>query len=284
MSRWILCSFLLVAAGCEQRYDSPPIEKPPVQVGDSSDAAIRILAWNIESDGSDTDTIIAQLKSEMPPFDILALSEVPPADVSRLSEFFGQRLGAVDSSLGDDRLILAWSDRFEKAEPISIGGDNFAPGYHRAPLGVFLTDSKTGCEFIVMNNHLARGDADLREQQARLLVGWARNQSQAVIAVGDYNMDYDFRREAGNDAFAAMLVDGIYKWIKPKELIDTNWYDPEGDGIDNYAGSMLDFTFVAGPAMDWNLTSEVVVRPGGFPDDETTSDHRPVLTTIYPPQ
>ncbi len=277
MTRWI--SFVCLSlAGCGQTSELPP-KQSLVVVGDSSEA-IRILAWNIESDGSDTDTIIAQLESDMPTFDILALSEVPPADVQRLSQFFGERLGVVDKSMGDDRLILAWSDRFDKATQIAIGGSEFAPGYHRAPLGVLLSDSRTGREFVVMNNHLARGDADLRNRQAALLVDWARNQSKAVIAVGDYNMDYDFQREAGNDAFAAMLSDGIYKWIKPKELIDTNWYDPEGDGVDNYADSMLDFTFVAGPAMDWNVTSEVIVRPGDFPDDDSTSDHRPVYTTI----
>lgn len=283
MSRWILCSFAIFAVGCEQRYDSPPIEKPAAEVGVSSVETIRILAWNIESDGSDTDTIIAQLNSDMPSFDILALSEVPPADIERLSEYFGQRLGVVDASLGDDRLIIAWSDRFENASPVSIGGPDFAPGYHRAPLAVCLSDSKSGCEFIVMNNHLARGDAPLRKRQAELLVDWARNQTLPVIAVGDYNMDYDFRRTAGNDAFVAMLSDGIYKWVRPKEMVDTNWFDPEGDGIDNYAGSMLDFTFVAGPAMQWKVTAEVVVRAGDFPDDDTTSDHRPLLTTIYPP-
>ncbi|GAB5403069.1 MAG: hypothetical protein Aurels2KO_13000 [Aureliella sp.] len=279
MRRWIILGCLCLF-GCEQTKELPP-QEPAVVVDESSD--IRILAWNIESDGSNTDKIISQLTSEMPAFDILALSEVPPADVQRLSQFFGERLGVVDRSIGDDRLILAWSDRFDKSVPISIGGNDFAPGYHRAPLGVVLSDSQTGLEFVVMNNHLARGNAELRQQQAALLVDWARNQSQAVIAVGDYNMDYDFAREAGNDSFAEMLRDGIYKWIKPKEMIDTNWYDPEGDGVDNYPGSMLDFTFVAGPAMDWSVTSEVIVRPGDFPDDDTTSDHRPIYTTIAAP-
>jgi hypothetical protein len=30
------------------------------------------------------------------------------------------------------------------------------------------------------------------------------------------------------------------------------------------------------------VTSEVIVRPGDFPDDERTSDHRPILMTVTP--
>lgn len=283
----IVCVGLLAAFfGCEQRYDSPPIE-PAAGVATevplaASSEEIRILAWNIESDGSSTDRIIEQLKTEMPAFDILALSEVPPADTTRLSQFFVDGGGVVDVSRGDDRLTIAWSKRYELIEEINLRSEEFAPGYHRAPLAVHLKDTLSGKQFVVMNNHLARGNADLRTHQAEMLVDWARNQTRAVIAVGDYNMDYEFSSGAGNEAFAAMLADGIYKWVRPRELVDTNWYDPEGDGIDNYAGSILDFTFVAGPAMDWEVESEVVVREGDFPDDDKTSDHRPLLTVIAP--
>ena len=77
-----------------------------------------------------------------------------------------------------------------------------------------------------------------------------------------------------------MLHDGIYKWIQLEEFIDTNWAERGGDGVDDYPDSMLDFVFVAGPAMDWNVSSSVVVCDGDFPDDDKTNDHRPVLTII----
>jgi hypothetical protein len=77
-----------------------------------------------------------------------------------------------------------------------------------------------------------------------------------------------------------MLQDEIYQWIKPSEFIDTNWADSDDDGLDNDPDSMLDFTFVAGSATEWNVTSSVVVRLGDFPEDDTTSDHRSVLTII----
>ena len=47
---------------------------------------------------------------------------------------------------------------------------------------------------------------------------------------------------------------------------------------------MLDFVFMAGAARDWDATCSVVVRPGDFPDDQTTSDHRPVSCVIDVPQ
>ena len=95
-------------------------------------------------------------------------------------------------------------------------------------------------------------------------------------------MDYDFRAESGNDAFPEILKDNVWTWVKPEELIDTNWSDPDGDGMDNYPDSMLDFAFVAGPAKGWTPVCNVVVRDGDFSDDGTTSDHRPTLVSLNP--
>ena len=73
-----------------------------------------------------------------------------------------------------------------------------------------------------------------------------------------------------------MMRDNVWEWIQPEELIDTNWFDREGDGEDDYPGSLLDFSFVSGAAKTWSCTSRVLVLPGDFPDDQETSDHRPV--------
>ena len=40
--------------------------------------------------------------------------------------------------------------------------------------------------------------------------------------------------------------------------------------------------FVAQGARDWPARSSVVVREGDFPDDENTSDHRPVEAVFDP--
>ena len=53
-------------------------------------------------------------------------------------------------------------------------------------------------------------------------------------------------------------------------------HDRNADGQDEFRDSMLDFVFVANHARDWHATSTVIARPNDFPDNEETSDHRPV--------
>lgn len=243
---------------------------------------IRILAWNIESGGSDLGVIISQLKSEMPAYDVVALSEVPSNAIQPIAKALGwQHFGG--SRGGEDRLMLAWSNRFkaiEQTEIRRVGKDEFPAGGNRAPIIANLEDTKTGKKLWVMNNHLTRGKEENRNKQAELLVDWVQGIKEPVIAVGDYNMDFDFHTRAGNQAFEIFQAGDHWKWIVPKQLVDTNWSDPDGDGKDNYPDSMLDFVFVNDAAQSWVISCEVVVRDGDFPDDDTTSDHRPVLTTI----
>ena len=97
-------------------------------------------------------------------------------------------------------------------------------------------------------------------------------------------MDYDFHTKQGNSAFPEIVRDNVWTWVQPQELIDTNWYDPDKDGKDNFPDSMLDFAFVAGAAKDWNPVCKVIVREGDFPDDDTTSDHRPIELILQIPQ
>lgn len=70
--------------------------------------------------------------------------------------------------------------------------------------------------------------------------------------------------------------------MKPTEFIDTNWSDPNGDIRDNSSDSMLDFAFVADPAKDSNPVCRAIVREGKFPDDDRTSDHRPIELKLTP--
>ena len=113
-------------------------------------------------------------------------------------------------------------------------------------------------------------------------VGIGPEQALPTITAGDFNMDFEFATQRGNDAFTEMLRDNVWQWVRPEELIDTNWSDPDGDGMDNFPGSMLDFAFVAGRAKDWQPASNMIVRDGDFPDDETTSDHRPIELLLTP--
>lgn len=252
---------------------------------EKSGDSVAILAWNIEAGGSDVSTIAAQL-NELKPFDILALSEVPQGAVKD----FGSRWSA-DSFIagekgGPARLLIAWDpekfDKLDAKELKQYAEKEFAPGLQAAPLTVHLKHKSSGRDFIVVLNHFARGSAELRKSQAVLLSMWAREQAAPVVAVGGYNFDYDFPTRRGNEAFDAFMQSGVWKWIEPKKLVDDNWADRNRDGKDDYPDSMLDFAFAAGAAKAWNITSEVIVREGDFPDTEKTSDHRPHKTVIEP--
>jgi endonuclease/exonuclease/phosphatase family metal-dependent hydrolase len=63
----------------------------------------------------------------------------------------------------------------------------------RSPLVLKLKHNGTGKEFFFMVNHLYRGNGiDARRlDQATALNQWAAAQTLPVIAVGDYNFDYD---------------------------------------------------------------------------------------------
>jgi endonuclease/exonuclease/phosphatase family metal-dependent hydrolase len=238
---------------------------------------VEFLSWNIESDGSDPAVIGGQLAG-MKRYDIYAFSEVLPAASATLESALGAKYTSVISKSGfSDRLAIFYDQsKFEEIKRFEISEINFRHRY-RAPLVVHLKHRASEVEFLVMNNHLARGKAPVRQEQATKLVEWARTQLLPVVALGDYNFDYVFETKTGNRAFSNMLHDNVWQWVRPEEWIDTNWYDDprEPDGDDDYPGSMLDFAFVSGPAKAWKKRCRVIVRDGDFPDDESTSDHRP---------
>lgn len=275
---WVIAAAGLF--GCDAPKPPAPTTVTQQPVEQVSSAALSLIAWNVESGGSDPAVIAKQL-SELGGYDIYCLSEVDPKTFDQNVSALGSKFTSINGNTGrDDRLQLIFNkERFELLEQKELMEYRefiLNNGTHRSPLYARLKDKTTGLQFIVMNNHLARGNADLRTKQAIGLREWARDQSDAVINVGDFNMDFDFRTERGNEAFPEIIRDNIFTWVRPVELIDTNWADNDGDGKDNYPDSMLDFAFVSGPAKDWKPVCKVIVRDGDFPDDKTTSDHRPI--------
>ncbi|WP_254508383.1 hypothetical protein [Anatilimnocola floriformis] len=247
---------------------------------------ISFLAWNLESGGSDP-VVIAEQLTKLRGYDVYAFSEVDPAAMGKYKLACGEDYEAVDGASGkDDRLQIVFnSKRFElirKAEMNRFEDHVLNSGNLRSPLMAHLRERETKKDFLVVANHLARGNEKARNEQAIGLREWARAQSLPCITLGDFNMDYDFRTAKGNQSFVEILRDNIWSWAKPVELIDTNWDDRDGDGKDNYPDSMLDFAFVAGPAKDWKPVCKVIVRDKDFPDDKTTSDHRPIELRLSP--
>ena len=238
---------------------------------------LKIIAWNIESGGNDPNVIAQELKA-LNAADVYCLNEVHPDNFQVYEKALGKTFDAVHSDSGfDDRLQILYSNqKFKLLESKEMHSLN--DGRHRAPLYVRLQEKASQTEVVVVTNHLARGNAKYRKEQASGLREWAREMSAttALVCIGDMNMDYTFATDKGNDALPEILRDNIWKWCKPAELIDTNWDDRDGDGKDNYPGSMLDLAFVAGPAKTWNPVCRVIKRDGDFPDDRKRSDHRPI--------
>lgn len=246
-----------------------------------------ILHWNVESGGNDPATVADQLV-ELGQYDVIGLSEVevPEAYEQSLSKKWPDRyqwirgLTGANEDREDDHLWIAFNaDKFDlvnSEEMKEVGGFVFDDGHHRVPLYVRLKDKNNGQEVVFIMNHLARGNKNFRQAQARTLREWARTKSNPIVAIGDYNLDFVFKTQKGNKAFDEFMKDDVWTWVRPEPLIDTNWSDRDGDGVDNYIDSILDFSFVAGAAKTWHASSRVIVRENDFPDDDRTSDHRPV--------
>jgi endonuclease/exonuclease/phosphatase family metal-dependent hydrolase len=279
----------------------------------------QILSWNVESNRpnqppvSDPVTIANQIRelarSSETRFSILVLSEVEPKTFepfqAAAAEGLGKPVDFVTSASGgfmdsDSLMVVVDTTRFEIRDSIELhryaglkgnfnnGSNGSEPGSLRArsPLAVKLLDKSSAKSFWVIANHLARGEADLRTEQARMLRKWAEDSSEPIIAAGDFNFDFDFQTQQGNEGFDAMMEGNVWHWLKPDPLIDSNWADDRritDRRVDRYPDSILDFVFVANDARNWNGRSNVVVRPGDFPDDEKTSDHRPLITSFRIP-
>ena len=261
--------------------------------------SISVLFWNVESDGNDPDTIAAQLTElaeEQGPFDVVGLTEVRENNGSLYAEALGDNFTAIVSdSGGSDRMVIAYDDdRFDLMQSMELeehdgNALNFRSGSgqlrFRSPLVAELREDAGSQSFLFMVNHLARnngGDNNggFRVQQAQGLVAWAADQALPIIMGGDLNLDYNFVDQEGNDAFPALFGsddsdDQEYRWIRPEPLVDTN-HSGRGN-TDSFPDSILDFVTTANIPATWQVTkSEVIVRPGDFPDNGDTSDHRPV--------
>lgn len=244
---------------------------------------ISVLSWNVESEGASPAVISEQL-AELGQYHLYCFQEVQIRDAGRyafaIREAFGQHFRYITTNTGrDDRLMIVYdTDRFDLIESreLFIHGEYELNSWrHRSPLVLVLRDKPSNKAFNLMTVHLARGDRQFRREQATGLREWAKQQSRSTVAIGDFNFDYDIRRSRGNPAFDAFTSGPTWKWIKPAKLVDTNWDDRDRDGKDNYPDSMLDFAFVAGENIEDSVAT-VIIRKGDFPDDQRTSDHRPL--------
>jgi hypothetical protein len=242
--------------------------------------SITVLSWNVESGGADA-RVIGQRLADFQEVDLWGLVEVNSAQDAQLFETaaaVGENstfAKILSNSGGGDRLLILYDrGRFEELGYEELAYINIRKSV-RAPLLVHLRERATGVEFLFMVNHLYRSDDDGRHAQARMLNEWAARQSLPVIAVGDYNFDWDvYASEGQHDAgFDLLVANQRFRWVTPAKLVTT-----QCTGWPCRYESVLDFVFTAGAAQGWQATSEIVVVAGDFPDTNRTSDHRPLLT------
>jgi hypothetical protein len=120
---------------------------------------ISILAWNVESGGSDPSVIARQLK-ELGSDDVVCLSEVDPGSFGLYASALGPQFKSINGRTGNsDRLQIIYdAPKFELLQSDEL--NNYRDftlnnGNHRSPLLARLAIRGTGTQFVVMVNHLA---------------------------------------------------------------------------------------------------------------------------------
>lgn len=263
---------------------TPALVVSPISASDDPNA-ITLVTWNLGMDDADAQSLAAQVAA-FDGVDLWTFQETNRAGAAALLEEAAEAgadadFKAVLGASGDaiPLLTLYDADRFALLESYEIDAIN-TTGRARAPLVLQLRDNRTGVNFLLVNNHLYRTRATERHTQARLLNGWAATQTLPMIAAGDYNFDWDLQQgetKTGRDAgYDLMTKQDRWAWVRPTQLVSTECSDILPCTYDD----VLDFVFVAAGAQAWPAESEIIVRPGDFPDDTTRSDHRPVMATF----
>ncbi|MFN9880068.1 MAG: hypothetical protein ACK557_16475, partial [Planctomycetota bacterium] len=160
----------------------------------------RLLAWNVESNRPgqppvSNPLVIAEQLSELmrdpaTRAEVVVLSEVDPVTVQRFQKAVAEGLGSeidfVTSGSGgfqdtDSLMLIVDKQRFRIEEAVELhryagiaanfnnpetDSADFGALRARSPLAVRLVDLKSSDSFWVIANHLARGEAELRTDQA----------------------------------------------------------------------------------------------------------------------
>lgn len=257
---------------------------------------LTIAGWNVEQ-GFQPDADLAWVTdqlTEMDDIDIWGLTEISRGYIQDYTLAAGLDEGGhfefvmMETSPGDDLTALVFNaNRLDRLWHAELEGFNFALSettkYQRPPLSVHFLDRQSGQHFVVMVNHFAR-EEELRHTQSKRLQQWVSKQRIPIIAIGDYNFDWDVENGENNHdkGYDYLTEGGFFQWLRPHKLVNTQCTPTQNGGC-RY-NSVLDFIFVANGAKDWQGNSEIMVKDGDFPDDEIKSDHRPVLAKFMLPK
>lgn len=274
---------------------SPVMAAPAFAPAATGPITVRVVGWNVQSnfDAGQEESDPVLIKEQMAAkdgVDIWGLSEVLDATALQQFEEGAEQgegsdfISVMGMTGGRDRLAVIFdSALFEQVgSPMELTAETQLSGGLRASLVVHLRGKRTGKEFLVMVNHLKRGGAQnrVRLKQSKNLNAWARTQTLPIIAMGDWNYDYDIEdgdngppnRDGG---FDALTKDNVFQWVRPAQIV-------KSQADDNF-NTLLDFIFVANAPFEWTGMARILERESDiaattidFDDDERNSDHRPV--------
>lgn len=241
------------------------------------------VSWNVESGGANPDTI-GTIMAQSRDVDIWGISEALAGWAQGFADSAAVGEGAtydviIGTTGGADRLLIIYdSERFEVLGSEELADINIG-GRVRAPLVAHFRDTESDHEFLFMVNHLYRSRPDRRHDQSRMLNAWSADQTLPVIAVGDYNYDWEVADGDADhdDGYDLLTAANVLVWVRPATLRRTQCSaEDTGCRFD----SVLDFVFVAHQPAGWTSESVILTRAGDFPDDNFTSDHRRVAATF----
>jgi endonuclease/exonuclease/phosphatase family metal-dependent hydrolase len=250
----------------------------------SGAAEFIVAGWNVESDRDTDPRLVAERMAAFPEVDVWGLSEIQNEQVAtRFGDAVSRATGApfevaVGRTGGGDRLaVLVNTGKFEVVRTFELVGQIHAyceatyrprnangrfPSFRGTLVAQLRAkDPRSPAAFFFMVNHLHRSNEAMRNCQAAFLNRWVRGeirsnapQSLPIIAVGDYNFDWDPPTGPGNAAFSLFTTGAAFKWVQPRELRSTQ--------CDAAYSSILDFVFVANRAQHWVSASDIVAPVG----------------------
>ena len=247
---------------------------------------LEVISFNVESGGSRAGTIAAQISDNLPKADLYGFSEIMSKSwaqqfAAAAGKRSGDRYRYIFGSTGDnsarhgpgakDYLAIVYNTRrLEWIDTRELHEANSRSRSLRSPLVARFRLKSTRKQFLFMVNHLARGDVGMRHKQARVLNSWVRRQNLPVIAVGDYNFDWDVKTGEHDRGYRNMTRDGYFKWVKPQSLSRSH--------CSARYNSILDFVFVSKPAQSWPAKSRIHFPSASYCKDPNNrkADHRPV--------
>ena len=216
-----------------------------------------VYSWNVASGGSLLKKVQERVKEFQSTDVIIGLSEVQNEEWAK--ELAGKNHYVLGTTGGADRLVVIYDSRrftlTKSEELLAMQLKKRA----RAGLVCYFKDQETDKDFIFCVNHLQRTHDETRHEQSNIFRDWVEKQSIGVIAVGDYNFDWEEgKRDKGYDL---LTQKDILLWNKPKQIIPTQ-----------RGGKTLDFIFTNKVAYKWCVGVEVLVTDGEY----EISDHRPL--------